>query len=145
MATLACEQTIAAPVAIVWTVLTDHRAFAAWGAAEKVTLERVGSPDANGVGAIRRIESGLVKVREEIVEFSPMRRLRYTVLSGPPVRDYFGDVVLTEAAGGTQVRWTIDFAPRIPGTAFVLKLAIGRVIAQMLAKAKVEAEKRAAA
>lgn len=141
---LAFEQELGAPIEIVWTVLTDHRAFATWGAAKKVTLEREGSPDVNGAGAIRRIESGLVKVREEIVAFSPPRSFRYALLSGPPVRDYVGEVTLRELGEATAVRWTIELRPAIPGTGFLLSAMIGKVIRGMLAKAAVEAARRAA-
>lgn len=143
MPSLLLERQVAAPVDVVWNVLTDHRAYVAWGAAQRVILEVEGSPDVNGTGAVRRIEQGPVRVREKIVAFEPTSRFRYTVLSGPPVKDYFAEVTLAERSGGTFVRWTVDFQPKLPGTGFLVKPVVRAVIGGLLKKASAEAERRA--
>lgn len=132
-----------APRDVLWDVLTDHRAYPLWGAAERVTLEAFGAPDVNGTGAVRRIEQGPVQVREEILEVEPLRRYRYTVLSGPPVKDYFAEVRLVEMANGTHLRWSVDFEPKLPGTGTVVGWVVGAVIHGLMDKAVREAERRA--
>src|SRR5215203_1565479 len=87
---------IVAPRSVVWTVMTDHVRYAKWTPARGVTMERVGSPDPNGIGAIRVFDSGPVKVREEVIEFEPESRLVYRLASGLPVRDYRSVKMLEE-------------------------------------------------
>ena len=142
MPKLRFERPTTAPIDVLWGVLTDHRGYTRWGAAERVTLEVEGSPDVNGTGAVRRIEQGPVRVREQILEFEPPRRFRYTVLSGPPVKDYFAEVRLTESAGGTALQWRVDFEPRLRGTGHVVAWVVGAVIQRLMKKAIREAERR---
>jgi uncharacterized protein YndB with AHSA1/START domain len=149
MASFELERRISAPVDIVWEVLTDHRAYAVWGAAKSATLEIEGAPDVNGVGAVRRLADGPLVVREKVLEFEPKSRFVYTVLSGPPVRDYRATVTLspegpTNGAGeGTRVRWKVAFRGKIPFTSPLVKPVVKLVIGTLLRKASAESARRA--
>jgi hypothetical protein len=84
--------------------------------------ERDGSPEADGVGAVRRVGLGGPFVsREETVEFEPPHHLAYELRRGYPLRRYRADVDLDldaapGAAGGTTIRWCGIIEPLVPGT-----------------------------
>jgi uncharacterized protein YndB with AHSA1/START domain len=137
------ERRVAAPVDIVWEVLTDHRAYAKWGAVKTATLETEGAPDVNGVGAVRRLADGPLVVREEVLEFEPKTRFVYTVLSGPPVRDYRATVTLRPEGTSTSVRWNVAFRGKIPFTGMLVKPVVRFVIGTLLKKASAESARRA--
>jgi uncharacterized protein YndB with AHSA1/START domain len=145
MASFELERRISAPVDIVWEVLTDHRAYEAWGAAKSATLETEGDPDVNGIGAVRRLADGPLVVREKVLEFEPKTRFVYTVLSGPPVRDYRATVTLFPEGPATTVRWNVAFRGKIPLTSPVLKPVVRLVISTLLRKAAKESARRASA
>ena len=133
-----------APVDLVWEILTDHGAYARWGAAKTATLEVAGTPEANGVGAVRLLANGRLAVREKVLEFEPKKRFAYTVVSGPPVRDYLATVTLTPDGRSTQVRWVVEFESKIPFTGPLLKPVVEHVIRTLLKKASAEAARRVA-
>ena len=74
-----------------------------------------GDPE-GGVGAVRALGLGPLGSRERIVEHVPPRRLAYVVDSWAPFRDYRAQVDLEPLAGGTRIRWSATFEPRVPGT-----------------------------
>src|ERR1700709_293091 len=112
-----------------------------WTPLRRVVMEAGGSPEPNGVGAVRALHLVGPPIREEVTAFEPERRLGYRALSGIPARDYNGEVVLEPTPEGTRFQWTISFKPALPGAQFPIAAAIGRT-ARGLAK---EATKRGAA
>lgn len=108
--------TVAAPTAHVWDVLSDHEGMSHWGAGISVTLRSEGSPDRNGTGAVRVIDAPgpMPSIVEEVVAFEPGRMLSYKALSGVPLRNYRGEVVLREFAGGTEIAYTVTADRRVP-------------------------------
>jgi uncharacterized protein YndB with AHSA1/START domain len=137
------ERRFDAPADIVWDVLTDHRAYATWGGAAKATLEAEGTPDVNGVGAVRRLAAGPAAVREKVLEFEPKTRFVYTVLSGPPVRDYRATVRLEPRGASTTVHWSVSFRGKLPLLGHVMKPVVRHVIGTLMQKACAESERRA--
>jgi hypothetical protein len=134
----------------VWELVADLRTWAHWGDWAETNLEREGTPPPDGLGAIRRLTSaprGIVRrpivSREEVVEFEPPRRLAYELLSGLPLRDYRGEITLTEADGGTEITWRSEFEPKIPGTGGLFRRALGKFIADAAKRLAAEAERRA--
>ncbi|WP_020663285.1 SRPBCC family protein [Amycolatopsis benzoatilytica] len=95
--------------------------------------------DDGRVGAVREVGLWPVLLRERTVEYESDRRHVYTFDGSGPVRDYRAEVTFTpNAAGGTDLRWTGSFEPRIPGTGELAKFALRSVIgflASRLAKA----------
>jgi hypothetical protein len=87
-------------------------------------LERPGSPEPEGIGAIRVFRTGPFTSREEIVERVQDRRLAYVLLSGLPVRDYRAQIDLVPVGAGTELTWRSSFEPKFPGTGPVLRLMI---------------------
>jgi uncharacterized protein YndB with AHSA1/START domain len=120
--------TDAAPDAV-WSLLGDRSSWPAWSPLGSHSAERPGhdgTPD--GPGAIARFVTGRNRVREEIVELEPGRRLSYALLSGLPLRDYRAVVELTPTGEGTHIRWSASFVPQRWGTGALYRLVLGRVI-----------------
>jgi uncharacterized protein YndB with AHSA1/START domain len=126
------ERLVPAPRERVWEILSDHEGMKKWLPVREVVRRRPGSPDPNGVGAVRTIRGMGLVIDEQITGFKPPERLEYVLTEGAPIRDHLGEVVLTEEPGGTRVRWSVRFRPAIPGTGTLLRFLLRRGIAQGL-------------
>jgi uncharacterized protein YndB with AHSA1/START domain len=145
MASFTFERQVAAPPETVFDVLVDHRGYAAITPMRKSELEREGEPAPNGVGAIRVLHSVGPPIREEVLAYQPPGRFSYKLLSGAPVRDHVGTVLLTPEDGGTKVTYAVRTVPTIPivGAAVVAVTKLG--VKQLLNGVVAESERRAAA
>jgi hypothetical protein len=106
---------VRAPASVIWGALADTRRWPTWSPNDAASLEREGVSDPDGVGAIRVLRTGRITVREEIMVFEPERREVYRLLSGLPVRDYEGEVVLSPSAGNegvTDLVWRARWKPK---------------------------------
>ncbi|HEU0190447.1 MAG TPA: SRPBCC family protein [Mycobacterium sp.] len=132
-----CATTVVpVPVAKVWEVLADHEGMASWAPGMKASVVRGGDFEHNGVGAVRRIQALplLPPFVEEITFFEPDERLTYKAVSGIPLRNYVGDVVLRPLGDNTEIVYTISADNQIPGVAkaiagallFLFKRAVNR-------------------
>lgn len=142
MARFTLVRTAAASAETIFDVLTDHRAYPEFTPLRKAKLEREGSPAPNGVGAIRKLYAAGPPLREEVFEFERPHRFSYRLLSGAPVRDHVGTVVLTPYGEGTQVAYSIDSTPKIPLTGPVVTGVMRIAIGQLLNGVVDEAERR---
>lgn len=133
-------KTVSAPIDRVWALLADHEGMSGWAPGLSVRLTSTGSPDRNGLGAVRRISppGPVPAIVEEITGFEPGRRLSYRAISGVPLKNYTGDVRLSETLAGTAISYTVGADQRIP---FVEK-ALTRLIATGLLIALVRQTKR---
>jgi uncharacterized protein YndB with AHSA1/START domain len=122
-----------APIETTWSLLHDQRGMTTW-LPVTVALESEGDPPPDGVGGVRVLTRGPLRLREQITEVEAPSRLAYRLLSGLPVRHYVGQTTLTTEGKGTDIRWTIDLTSPIPGIAYVVRLAI-QAAATRLAKA----------
>ena len=109
------ETESSAPIETVWELLSTLETWPSWSRHKFARLEREGSPIPNGVGAIRVLAVNPRKPakcnREEVVAFDAPTHLAYTLLSGPPLRDYRSDVRLfARPGGGTRITWESRFA-----------------------------------
>ena len=78
-----------------------------------VEIKQPGKTDLNRCcGQIRAIETWAGTVREEVTEFEPEHRIGYKLLSGAPVSDYRGTLVLEPGGLGTRHMWAIEFRTR---------------------------------
>ena len=97
---------IPAPIEAVWNRYTDHRSWTDWAGLGTVTLDREGSPAPNGVGCVRMISRGGVRVFEEVVSFEPPRRMSYRVVKGGiPIKNHLGEVEFEARGEQTLVTW----------------------------------------
>jgi hypothetical protein len=117
-----------APRDVVWPLVGEARRWSEWSFLTRTGLEREASPDADGVGAIRKFTRFGVGSREEVVAWEPPGHLAYRILSGFPVRDYLADVTLTPDGTGTRIEWSGTYDPKWPGTGRIL----GKVLTAMM-------------
>jgi len=128
------ERTIAAPIEKVWSRYTDHVSWTEWAGMGKVHLEREGTPAPNGVGCVRVISSGGVKVFEEVLSFAAPQRMTYRVVRGGlPIRKHLGEVVFASQGNATKITWRCEFESRIPGLGLPFRLLITRLFRSALA------------
>lgn len=132
--------TLDRPITHAWTVLADHVGMASWGPGLKVTLDKVGSDDPNGVGAVRRISTPLPMppIVEEVTAFDPDRYLAYRAVSGVPLRGYRAEVELADHDGKTFITYTVHADSRLP----LLERAAVKALATGLLAAYARAAKR---
>jgi hypothetical protein len=102
----------------------------------RVPVRRIrdGQGDVNGVGSVRSIGVGLLRLEETVTAMVPDRAIEYRITrGGGPVRNHAGRVELSDAGRGCRVKWTIEFdAPPLVGPALVLVL--GRVLRRGLGR-----------
>jgi hypothetical protein len=129
------QTTVAAPIETVWDTLSDHVGMSDWGPFT-VTMDKLGTADPNGVGAIRRIASPGPgpDIVEEVVTFEAPHWLGYKALSGVPFRGYTGEVRLSEAGAGTQISWTLSTTASFPLVKAPMAL-IGQTLLRLLVRA----------
>jgi hypothetical protein len=109
----------------VWALLADTSSWARWAPFDHAGLEEQGSPESEGVGAIRRFRARRRTTRERVVVFEPPTRFGYELLSGIPIRNYRAEVTLRSADdGGTLIQWESRFEGQfpIPGSLIKRKL-----------------------
>lgn len=127
---------IAAPLDTVFEVLTDHEGATAFTPGPvKFTLEKPGSPERNGLGAVRKITGAGPALREEVKRYEPSTGFSYSIISGAPVKNHRGDVDLEERAGGTFMTYRINFdaaAPLAPILKGVMKVVVGQLVAGII-------------
>ena len=123
---------IAAPPERVWSILAEHEAMPEWLPVREVVRRRPGGPDPNGLGAVRVVRGGGLAVEERITGFEPPRRLEYRVTAGAPVRGHRGEVRLEPDGDGTRVEWRVEFSPLVPGTGWLLRRAVERLVGRGL-------------
>ena len=85
------QTTVAAPIEVVWdTFWSDHVGMMGWGLGATVTMDRPGTAEANGVGAVRRIATPGPgpDIVEEVVTYEPPNVMGYKALSGTPFPGY---------------------------------------------------------
>jgi uncharacterized protein YndB with AHSA1/START domain len=110
------ETTVAAPIETVWDKLSNHVGMSQWSPGITVTMDRLGTADPSGVGAIRRIASPGPgpHVLEEVVAFEAPNLLAYKALSGTPFPGYAGEIRLAPAASGTHISYTVSSTAKFP-------------------------------
>ncbi|GAA3227548.1 hypothetical protein GCM10010468_56430 [Actinocorallia longicatena] len=85
-----------------------------------------GTPDPNGVGAVRAI----FPVKEKVVAYEPSTHYAYVMIGFTPIRNYRADVRLTPKNGGTEIEYAASGEG--PGAGAVLRFAT-RTLAKLLA------------
>ncbi len=130
------QTTVAAPIDTVWDKLSNHVGMSTWGPGITVTMDRLGTADPDGVGAIRRIAAPGPgpDIVEEVVSFSAPNLLGYKALSGTPFPGYAGEVRLTPAGAGTHINYTVSSTASFPLVKAPLAV-ICQVLLRLLARA----------
>ena len=123
--------TSTADPATVYALLRDGAGWPTWGPIDSFELERPGTQEPEGLGAVRLFRAGRVTGHDEIVELIPDRRFSYAHTSNLPIRNYRGTVDLEPISHGTAIRWVSAFDPKVPGTGWLLRRALDGFIAKL--------------
>jgi uncharacterized protein YndB with AHSA1/START domain len=127
---------IAGPPEAVFSVYTDHAAWADWGGVGTARIEREGDPPPNGSGCVRVLGPGRFAAWEEILDFVPGKRMTYRIVKGGlPIRDHFGEVLFEPDGadgGGTRIVWRCRFESRIPGLGPLFRAGVARLFRGVL-------------
>jgi uncharacterized protein YndB with AHSA1/START domain len=116
-ATIELQRTrvIAAPREALWTTLADFGGLSAWAPGVKASsLVGEGSP---GLGTVRRVKVGLLRLEEEVVEWTPPSGLAYRIRGLPPIVRSVVNAWRLEAEGdATRATLVTTIEPRgLPG------------------------------
>ncbi len=106
-----------APPEQVWPLVAEVARWPEWSFVTKGSLLRNGSPDPDGVGALRHLTVLGIGSREEVVAVTRPTHLAYAIRSGFPVRNHRADITLAPDGDGTRLTWAARFDPLVPGTA----------------------------
>jgi len=117
-----------ASVEQVWPLLGEAARWREWSFLTRSELIREGTPDPDGVGAVRHFTRYGIGSREEVLVWDAPHHLGYRILSGFPVRNYRADVTLEETGTGTRIEWSGSFEPKWPGTARLLGFFLPRMM-----------------
>ncbi|MGH3436366.1 MAG: SRPBCC family protein [Sciscionella sp.] len=97
--------------------------------------ETEGDPAPGGVGAVRKVGTWPIFVRERVLEHEPDRKHVYTLVGRTPARDYRAEVTLVPRAdGGTELEWRGRFTERVPGTGLVVRFVLYRAVRLVCAR-----------
>lgn len=108
------EQFFAAPREQVFAWFADHRNFGQLfpGRMRPLRPGPDGNPD--GLGSVREIRIGLLRLEETITRFEPPACIEYRVTRGWSVRNHLGRLRFESVPGGTQLEYSLEFDSRLP-------------------------------
>ncbi len=123
----------ARPVEELFADLADHeRLSRVFGV--PVRRVRDGEGDPNGVGSVRRMGVGLLKLEETVTAIEPRRSIEYRITRGAgPVRNHRGKLEFATVGTGSRVTWTIEY-DSLPLVGGALKKLLSRALARGLGK-----------
>ena len=129
------EVTINATAERVWAIVREHERMNEW-TGMKAELLRPGLHERNGVGAVRKLGVLGTGAEEEVVEYAANERYVYRLLSGAPIRNHRGTVMLIPEGSATRVRWAVRFEGAVPGSGGALAAVLSRVFRASLVRLK---------
>lgn len=121
---------IAAPIEAVWEVLGDFAAISAW--APGVDHSCLMTEQRDGVGTVRRVQTGRTTLLETVELWEPVATLSYRITGLPPVIRGVTNTWRLGASGDSTLvvlSTTVDAGPRPP------QQVIARVAGRRLAAA----------
>jgi hypothetical protein len=123
----------ARPVQELFAELADHdRLHRVFGV--PVRRIRDGEDEPNGVGSVRRMGVGPLRLEETVTAIEPPRSIEYRITRGAgPVRNHRGRLEFSSVGTGSRVIWTIDY-DSLPIVGTALQAVLARIIKRGLAK-----------
>lgn len=95
---------------------------------------RDGAGDVNGVGSVRAMGVGPLKLEETVTAIVPDREIEYRITRGAgPIKNHRGRVDVASAGSGSRVSWTIDY-DTLPGVGRAVELVLRRALGRGLKK-----------
>lgn len=115
MARIVVDKTLSAPIDDVFELLSDHAEYTRFRGFTRAELLREGTPDRNGIGALRRLVVGPLRFTEEITAFERPARMDYLIREvNLPLEHDGGSIALSPDGAGTRVHWTSVFTMPVP-------------------------------
>lgn len=104
------SKTISVPIEKAWEVLSHHEGMETWAPGVKVEMTEAGGPEANGVGAVRRVSvpGPAPAIVERVTRFEAPNVLGYEALAGVPWKNHRGEIRLTADGDSTRVEWELN-------------------------------------
>ncbi len=98
----------------------------AWSASEflpgKIIIDKPGKDFPQGLGAVRIVDTGSMKIKEDIVGFKSPEYFSYASRNGSlPVNEFGGELRLEDHNGGTLAKYKGSYNSRYFGTGWFLK------------------------
>jgi len=145
MITLRIETRVRATQQATFDAFADHEALSDVPGLTCV-LEEVGSPDRNGLGALRRVGGPGVAARERITSFDRPHSYTYKVEGGVPLKHDGGRLEFHADGDHTRVVWTTTVGSGLPAIGSLVDRAIvgpflTRALGQLARSAKRRAER----
>ena len=109
-------------------MLADHERYTRFRGISRARLAQEGSPERNGLGAVRALAAGPIWFDEEITTYEPPLRLGYLIrATNLPLEHQGGLITLAPAGDRTTAQWVSEFTSTgfLPGVS-------GAVIASAL-------------
>ena len=126
MTTLTITRKLDLPVEKVWEIAGDFKKSP--GPGVTVEVENHGDPASQGVGSIRTITIGKVKVRERLESINAPKSFTYRILSGAPMKDHHAKAEFIPQGASTEIRFTYEFTPKITGIGWLVALMVKKAI-----------------
>lgn len=123
----------ARPVEELFAELADHERL---GNVFGVPVRRVrdGEGEPNGVGSVRRMGVGPLRLEETVTAIEPQRLIEYRITRGAgPVRNHRGRLEFSSVGTGSRVIWTIDY-DSLPIVGTALQTVLARIIKRGLGR-----------
>lgn len=134
MTTVERAGVIDAPLDRVWDVLGDFGAIASW--APNVDHSCLLTESSDGVGVVRRIQTGRASLREAVETWEPSVSLSYRIIGLPPVvRSVTNTWRLVGSVDSTLGRTRVTLTSDIDCGAWPPQQMIARVVGRRLAAA----------
>jgi len=146
MQTITVKRTINAPIEKVFDVLADHGNYKSFPGVSDSKLLKEGTPDRNGLGAVRRIETPGVWFEEKITAYERPRRFDYLITACKlPLEHQGGSLRFESTGGGTEVTWTSTMRLKVPVIGGLLTKLAASKLGQAFGSMLKETERRLAA
>ena len=89
--------------------------------------------DANSKGSVRRVIAFPLILEEKITQYIPNQLIEYRVISGVGLKNHVGTLNFIDLENGkSRLDYSIEFAPTIPMTGFVIKNIGEKIIGQAI-------------
>src|SRR5688572_30238079 len=115
---LVFDQFLPATPGAVWPYISRPELMAKWSTAKVTVLASGDGLDPASVGTMRQISIPSFPrpvAFDEVIEHSNAPELLvYRVIDGLPIRYHRGEIRLTAAPGGTDLRWEVDYIFPLP-------------------------------
>ena len=81
-----------------------------------------------------------MNVREQVLGWDPQHALDYRLMEGAPISCHQGRVEFKPVDGGTELKWSIRYRAKIPGTSAIVQRAMDKMLGDALPRLKKLAE-----